>query len=223
MREKFCMRCGTPLNGAAQCPECGYEPQHGEYEVSGSAAPAGQSAPQAENAPVPAPGQPVLQPAAGPAAPEDTPAPQAPAPEAAFAAQPAAPQAQQAGGEACRARCRHAAGGRPGSGAPALCGRGARLWPGARHGAALGRPAGRARTRRAGYALHAACRAGRPAPARGAAVCRTRRLRGTGGLCAALCRMAAPARAPYAGPHRRHAAGGRCAAYRVDCPAHLGV
>lgn len=95
MREKFCMRCGTPLNGAAQCPECGYEPQHGEYEVSGSAAPAGQSAPQAENAPVPAPGQPVLQPAAGPAAPEDTPAPQAPAPEAAFAAQPAAPQAQQ--------------------------------------------------------------------------------------------------------------------------------
>ena len=30
MREKFCMRCGTPLNGAAQCPECGYEPQHGD-------------------------------------------------------------------------------------------------------------------------------------------------------------------------------------------------
>ena len=65
MREKFCMRCGTPLNGAAQCPECGYEPQHGEYEAPGGAAPAGQSAPQA------------------------------PASEAAFAAQPAAPQVQQ--------------------------------------------------------------------------------------------------------------------------------
>ncbi|MFR9216231.1 MAG: hypothetical protein ACLVKK_08360 [Ruthenibacterium sp.] len=85
------MRCGTPLNGAAQCPECGYEPQHEEYEAPGGAAPAGQSAPQAEERAVPAPGQPVLQPAAGPAAPEDTPA-RRPAPEAAFAAQPAAPR-----------------------------------------------------------------------------------------------------------------------------------
>ena len=49
MREKFCMRCGTPLNGAVQCPECGYAPQHGEPEKPGGPAPAGQSAPQAEN------------------------------------------------------------------------------------------------------------------------------------------------------------------------------
>ena len=96
MREKFCMRCGTPLNGAAQCPECGYAPQHGEPEKPGGPAPAGQSAPQAENTLECGPGRPsVPQPSAGPAAPEDAPAPQAPAPEAALAAQPAAPQAQQ--------------------------------------------------------------------------------------------------------------------------------
>ena len=70
MREKFCMRCGTPLNGAAQCPECGYAPQHGEPEKPGGPAPAGQSAPQAENRLECGPGRPsVPQPSAGPAAP----------------------------------------------------------------------------------------------------------------------------------------------------------
>lgn len=67
MREKFCMRCGTPLNGAAQCPECGYAPQHGEPEKPGGPAPAGQSAPQAENTLECGPGRPsVPQPSAGP-------------------------------------------------------------------------------------------------------------------------------------------------------------
>ena len=78
MREKFCMRCGTPLNGAAQCPECGYEPQHGEYEVPGGAAPTGQSAPQADNAAVPAPGA-AMPPAGAPAVPRPPFAGQGPA------------------------------------------------------------------------------------------------------------------------------------------------
>lgn len=141
MREKFCMRCGTPLNGAAQCPECGYEPQHGEYEVPGGATPTGQSAPQADNAAVPAPG--AAMPPAG--------APAVPRPPFAARGLPLAPR------------------------------------PARRHRGVARSPAA---PRRAGCALHAACRAGRPAPVRGAAVCRIRRLRGTGGrLCAALCRM----------------------------------
>lgn len=116
MREKFCMRCGTPLNGAAQCPECGYEPQHGEYEVPGGAAPTGQSAPQADNAAVPAPGA-AMPPAGAPAVPR--------------------PPLQA---RAC-------------------------LWPRARHGATVGGPQpGRPTAGRC--ALHAACRAGRPAPVR---------------------------------------------------------
>ena len=54
MREKFCMRCGTPLNGAAQCPACGYEPQHDAYEVPGGPVPEGQSAAQPAAEPTPA-------------------------------------------------------------------------------------------------------------------------------------------------------------------------
>lgn len=48
MREKFCMRCGTPLNGAARCPECGYEPMQ-------EPAPAAEKAPQQTPAPQPKP------------------------------------------------------------------------------------------------------------------------------------------------------------------------
>ena len=77
MREKFCMRCGTPLNGAAQCPACGYEPQHDAYEVPGGPVPEGQSAAQPAAGPAPA-----AQPAAAPG-PQ---APQAGAPCTGFAA-----------------------------------------------------------------------------------------------------------------------------------------
>lgn len=101
MREKFCMRCGTPLNGAARCPACGYEPQHDACEGPGGPVPEGQSAAQPAAEPTPAAPR---EATAGPAAPGES-APQAPqhVPPAAGpapAAQPAAapgPQAPQAG------------------------------------------------------------------------------------------------------------------------------
>ena len=74
MREKFCMRCGTPLNGAAQCPACGYEPQHDACEGPGGPVPEGQSAAQPAAEPTPAAPR---EATAGPAAPEES-APQAP-------------------------------------------------------------------------------------------------------------------------------------------------
>lgn len=88
MREKFCMRCGTPLNGAAQCPACGYEPQHDACEVPGGPVPEGQSAAQPAAEPTPAAPR---EATAGPAAPEES-APQAP--------QPGPAQGPQAGRQA---------------------------------------------------------------------------------------------------------------------------
>ncbi len=56
MKEKFCMRCGTPLNGAARCPECGYEstqvPDVADVQVQETAS-AAKEAPQPAVAPVP--------------------------------------------------------------------------------------------------------------------------------------------------------------------------
>ena len=89
MREKFCMRCGTPLNGAARCPACGYEPQHDACEVPGGPVPEGQSAAQPAAEPTPAAPR---EATVGPAAPEES-APQAPQPAAAAPAQPAPPAA----------------------------------------------------------------------------------------------------------------------------------
>lgn len=105
MREKFCMRCGTPLNGAAQCPACGYEPQHDACEGSGGPVPEGQSAAQPAAEPTPAAPR---EATAGPAAPEES-APQAqppfgPAPGMAPPAwggpQPGPAQGPQAGRQA---------------------------------------------------------------------------------------------------------------------------
>lgn len=92
MREKFCMRCGTPLNGAAQCPACGYEPQHDACEVPGGPVPEGQSAAQPAAEPTPAAPR---EATAGTAAPGEG-APQAPQPVPPYAvpgayAQPYAP------------------------------------------------------------------------------------------------------------------------------------
>ena len=219
MREKFCMRCGTPLNGAAQCPACGYEPQHDACEGPGGPVPEGQSA-----------AQPAAEPT--PAAPRE-----ATAGTAARAARGRACPCRTAGrcarasGPAGR-RALHRVCGSPAGAAPAgahSAGRGtAALWPGARHGAArLGRPAARpgpgpagGQAGRAAVCGARRCAAARPERQPGAgdaALCRAR------GLCTALDPLGAAARAPYAGPHRRHAAGGGAAAGGVDCAADLGV
>lgn len=126
MREKFCMRCGTPLNGAAQCPECGYEPQHGEYEVPGGATPTGQSAPQADNAAVPAPGA-AMPPAGAPAVPrrllQARGLPLAPRPARRHRGVARSPAAPRRAGCALHAACR--AGGQPLYGVPPYAASGA--------------------------------------------------------------------------------------------------
>ena len=102
MREKFCMRCGTPLNGAAQCPACGYEPQHDAYEVPAHVA----EDPNALERPSAGPKQVVVshRPEAGPVSLADqmretasaAPAAQPPAETATAAAEPPKPEKQEA-------------------------------------------------------------------------------------------------------------------------------
>ena len=101
------------------------------------------------------------------------------------------------------------------------------FWPGARHGAArLGRPAARpAQGPQAGrqaappYAAPGAV----PPPARNVSPAPGVPPYAVPGPMHSPIPLGAAARAPYAGPHRRHAAGGGAAAGGVDCAADLGV